>query len=254
MNPAPIPRRTGLLALAALAVTPSAVAAPLGPLPRPTTPWPKESLRRIPTRRRVVALTFNAAWNEAGLDTVLSVLSHHGLPATFFVTGQFAERHTCAMRTIAAAGHGIGNHSYSHPDYRHITRAQGQSDMDRADRAIRKAIDAPPAPFFRFPYSEPTANGIVDANARGWTNVEFTTDTRGYVGRTGGMTVALAAARAAETLAPGQILQMHVGTPDEQRPEPVLDALALPRIIRHLHANDYRVGDLRTLLARRPVT
>ncbi|WP_143187839.1 polysaccharide deacetylase family protein [Streptomyces sp. F-1] len=96
----------------------------------------------MPTRRRVVALTFNAAWQTEGLDTVLHVLHHDHTPATFFLTGDFADRHPAAARAIAKAGHGIGNHSYSHPHFPALRSAQRAAEVPRADRAIR----TPPAP------------------------------------------------------------------------------------------------------------
>lgn len=68
----------------------------------------------MPTEEHVVALTFNAAWDENGLDTVLGELRRRNAPATFFPTGRFAETRPAAARAMAAE-HGIGNHSYSHP-------------------------------------------------------------------------------------------------------------------------------------------
>lgn len=235
----PVTRRAALLALAAVLTAPPAVAAQ-----SPAAVLEGEEVRLIPTQEHVVALTFNAAWNEDGLDSVLAELRRHRAPATFFVTGQFAEAHPQALLAIAAAGHGIGNHSYSHPDFREITRQEAEEEMDRTDRAIRTAGRTTPAPFFRFPYSETTPQGIAAANARGWTDVEFTVDTRGYVGTEGGMTTAEAVTRVADTLTPGQIVEMHVGTPDGHGD--VIDALALPDIIDLIHSRGYEVTDLRT--------
>lgn len=89
--------------------------------------------------QKEVALTFNAAWDEEGLDTVLTVLRQQKAPATFFVTGHFAERHPDAVRAIAAAGHGIGNHSHSHPPFGELTAAERAQEVTLADRAIRQA-------------------------------------------------------------------------------------------------------------------
>ncbi|MCX4527109.1 polysaccharide deacetylase family protein [Streptomyces sp. NBC_01551] len=241
MHSNPLTRRAALLGLTALLAStaaPSAAAA-AGELDG-------EEVRRIPTDRRVAALTFNAAWNEDGLADVLATLRGRRAPATFFVTGEFAEAHPQALRDITAAGHGIGNHSHTHPHFRDITLREAEQEMDRADRAIRTGSGAAPAPFFRFPYSEVTEQGIAAANARGWTNVEFTLDTKGYLGTEGGMTVKEAVSRVADTLTPGQIVQMHVGT--QNTGADVIDALALPDIIALLHSEGYEITDLRTAL------
>ncbi|MEV8532436.1 polysaccharide deacetylase family protein [Streptomyces sp. NPDC051211] len=208
--------------------------------------------RRIRTGSRVVALTFNAAWNDKGLATVLDVLGRHRAPATFFLTGDFADRHPAAARTIAAAGHGLGNHSYGHPYFADLTEAERADEVLDADRAIRAASGAVPTPFFRFPYGETTAEHIAEVNALGFADIEFTTDTNGYLGTAGGMTVDKTVQRALDALRPGAIIQMHVGASGGQ--QTVLDAEALPRIIDAVHARGYRITDLRGLLGTRTPT
>ncbi|MFF2041392.1 polysaccharide deacetylase family protein [Kitasatospora sp. NPDC058170] len=203
-------------------------------------------IRRIPTDERVMALTFNAAWDETGLDTVLAILRERSAPATFFPTGQYAEQHPDAVRAMAAAGHGLGNHSYSHPQFDGLGPQQARAEVLRADAAIRTAAGTEPLPFFRFPYSETTPQGIADVNALGFADIEFTTDTNGYLGEGGGMTVRKAVDRALAALVPGGILQLHVGVPDQEGT--CLDAQALPLILDAARARGYRILDLRTLL------
>ncbi|WP_441248346.1 polysaccharide deacetylase family protein [Kitasatospora sp. McL0602] len=203
-------------------------------------------VREIPTGQHLVALTFNAAWDEDGLDTVLTVLRRQQAPATFFPTGQFAERHPAAVRAMAAAGHGVANHSYSHPPFAALTAQERQDEVDLADRAIRAAAGTAPLPFFRFPYGDTTPEQIAQVNALGYADIEWTTDTNGYLGTAGGMTTEKAVKRALDDLKPGEIIQMHIGSLDGQ--SPVLDAQALPQIIDAVHARGYQIVDLRTLL------
>jgi len=47
-------------------------------------------------------------------DAVLDALRDYGVPATFFVIGNRAVRHTSLLRTIAAEGHIVANHTYNH--------------------------------------------------------------------------------------------------------------------------------------------
>jgi len=202
-------------------------------------------VRRMPTSSRSVALTFNAAWDESGVATALAVLRGRKVPATFFLTGRFAERHPGAARLMAAE-HGIGNHSYSHPQFADLTRAEAAQEIMGADRAIRRATGAVPLPFFRFPYSATTPETIAQANELGFADIEFTTDTNGYLGTAGGMTVQKVVHRVVNALTPGAIVQMHVGT--AQGHGSALDVQALPQIIDTIHAHGYRITDLRTLL------
>jgi len=51
---------------------------------------------------------------ERGLDPLLALLARRGVKATFFVLGVAAERTPAAIRAIAASGHEIASHGWSH--------------------------------------------------------------------------------------------------------------------------------------------
>ena len=83
------------------------------------TLWPHSSLfapvlNRLPTRERVVWLTIDDG-PSADTPALLDLLDAHGAKATFFLVGERAEQHPDLVREIARRGHGIGNHSHSHP-------------------------------------------------------------------------------------------------------------------------------------------
>ncbi|MCZ4122166.1 polysaccharide deacetylase family protein [Streptomyces sp. H39-S7] len=234
------------------AAAPAAAVCPSGGTDAPALPANLlgRVVRTLPVQQQMVALTFNAAWDETGLDTVLKVLHDAKAPATFFLTGQFAEAHPAAARAMAAAGHGIANHSYSHPHFDELTCEGREREVRLADQALRTAIGTAPLPFVRFPYGETTAQQVTEVNALGFADIEWTTDTNGYLNTAGGMTVQKAVTRALDSLTPGEIIQMHVGDPNE-RPT-ILDAQALPLIIDAVRARGYEIADLRTLLAAPP--
>ncbi|MEU6511110.1 polysaccharide deacetylase family protein [Streptomyces sp. NPDC046942] len=209
--------------------------------------------RVIRTRERVVAVTFNAAWNDAGLDRILGELARRHAPATFFLTGDFADRYPRVVKRIAAGGHGLGNHSYSHPYFKDLTVPGRVREVRAAERALRAAgAGRALTPFFRFPYSETSPAQVREVNALGFADIEFTTDTNGWKGTGGGMTVVRALRRALDALRPGAILQMHVGASGGGTD--VIDAQALPRILDAIVSRGYRVIDLRTLLCPSSLT
>lgn len=77
------------------------------------------------------------------LDTVvpvaLRVLADAGVTITFFVVGQDAalDRNSAALRSLADAGHEIGNHSFSHEPWLHLySDAQLADEIDRTEHAI----------------------------------------------------------------------------------------------------------------------
>lgn len=69
-----------------------------------------EVLVTVPTRRRVVALTFDDGPHDAVTPALLEVLARHGAAATFFVVGEQVTRHRDVVERIATDGHELGVH------------------------------------------------------------------------------------------------------------------------------------------------
>lgn len=63
---------------------------------------------------RRVALTFDDGPDPQRTPAVLDLLARQGVRATFFVVGARAEAHPELVRRMAAEGHVVGNHSYTH--------------------------------------------------------------------------------------------------------------------------------------------
>jgi hypothetical protein len=74
---------------------------------------------------------------------ILEFLRDRGLRLTFFIVGQDAalEKNRAALRSIAEAGHEIGNHSFNHEPWLHLySEADLDRELERAEDAIQKAI------------------------------------------------------------------------------------------------------------------
>ncbi len=69
---------------------------------------------RVETSAKVVALTFDDGPDPAGAGPLLDTLAEAGVPATFYLTGRELAQHPELGARIAADGHEIGNHTYSH--------------------------------------------------------------------------------------------------------------------------------------------
>jgi peptidoglycan/xylan/chitin deacetylase (PgdA/CDA1 family) len=63
---------------------------------------------------KTIFLTFDDGPNEPYTSQILDVLSASQIKATFFVCGKNIEKNPVVLQRIAAAGHAIGIHSYSH--------------------------------------------------------------------------------------------------------------------------------------------
>jgi peptidoglycan-N-acetylglucosamine deacetylase len=83
------------------------------------TLWPQSALfgpvlTRLPTVERVAWLTIDDGPSDDTL-AMLDALDAHGAKATFFLVGTRAAQHPERVREILRRGHGIGNHSATHP-------------------------------------------------------------------------------------------------------------------------------------------
>jgi peptidoglycan/xylan/chitin deacetylase (PgdA/CDA1 family) len=108
------------------------------------------SVWRGPRDRRALALTFDDGPSE-GTPEILEILAEHQVPATFFQCGANVDRLPEIAAEVAARGHEIGNHSYSHP-YLFLRSPGGiENELRRAQDTIHRHTGEMPA-FFRPPY------------------------------------------------------------------------------------------------------
>lgn len=98
-----------------------------------------EIVPRVETERKVVALTFDDGPHGDSVDEILSVLAKHGVRATFFVCGADIEKHRGAAAKLVAAGHELGNHSYSHKRMVFKSAEFIREELERTDALIRAA-------------------------------------------------------------------------------------------------------------------
>jgi peptidoglycan-N-acetylglucosamine deacetylase len=81
---------------------------------------------------------------------VLSFLAERGLRITFFIVGRDATspKNADVIRSIAAAGHEIGNHSFSHEPWFHLySEEQVQDEVERAEEHIAEVTGQRPVGF-----------------------------------------------------------------------------------------------------------
>ncbi|OHV54287.1 polysaccharide deacetylase family protein [Pseudofrankia sp. BMG5.36] len=211
------------------------------PPPTPGTGLPAglfgKDWERIPTDRKIVALTFDAGANADGVTPILATLAREHVAGTFFLTGQFATSFPAKVRDIAASGGRMGNHSSTHPYFTKIDDAALRGEVLGAERDILAVGGKDPRPFFRFPFGDRNAHDIAAVNALGYVPIRWTVDTLGWQGTSGGRTAASGTARVLDALQPGEIVLMHLGSHPQDHS--TLDADALPGIISALRDRGY---------------
>ncbi|MEW2500568.1 polysaccharide deacetylase family protein [Amycolatopsis sp. NPDC047767] len=93
---------------------------------------------RVETSQKVVALTFDDGPDSAGVAPVLATLASRGVKATFFLIGRELAAHPELGRELAAAGHELGNHTYSHERMVLVTPGYVAAEIERTDALIRR--------------------------------------------------------------------------------------------------------------------
>lgn len=115
--------------------------------------------RSVALGPKQVALTFDDGPDPETTPRILGILDRHCVKATFFMVGIYAEKHPEIVREVAARGHTIGTHTWSHPNnLRHFSLSQAQREIRRGFAAVEETLAGASeedksrlAPFFRFP-------------------------------------------------------------------------------------------------------
>ncbi len=105
---------------------------------------------------------------EEGAPQLLELFASLGVRATYFTTGEVAERYPDAVRALVKGGHELGCHGVTHTAFDTLDERAARREIDDSVRLLRTfaAVSSFRAPYLRFP--EPYVRLLEDA--------EFTLD------------------------------------------------------------------------------
>jgi peptidoglycan/xylan/chitin deacetylase (PgdA/CDA1 family) len=126
----------------------------------------------LPLADREVVLTFDDGPWPATTSRILAALAQECVRATFFLIGKPASEHPALVRRLAAAGHTIGHHTWTHHNLKYMKPADAEGEIDKGIAADEMALHGvatttPSTPFFRFPYFESTPQLLDQLQSRG---------------------------------------------------------------------------------------
>jgi peptidoglycan-N-acetylglucosamine deacetylase len=197
-------------------------------------------VHRVDTQKKIVALTFDDGPTAEITPAILDILAKENARATFFIEGSGLEKNMDSGRQIVAAGHELGNHSYSHERMIFVSPSYVEYEVERTDALIREAGHQGPI-YFRPPYSRKlfvlpyylskTGRTTVTCDIEADSNSKATADE---------------IARATiEQTRPGSIILLHVMY--QSRAESLK---AVPKIIDELRSKGYEFVTVSELLAQ----
>jgi peptidoglycan-N-acetylglucosamine deacetylase len=100
-----------------------------------------------------IALTFDDGPDAEFTPQILDILKAKQAPATFFVVGLAADRHSGLLKRIVAEGHEVGNHTFSHPNIALIPEQQFRFELNATERLFESRLGRGSV-LFRPPYAE----------------------------------------------------------------------------------------------------
>lgn len=186
----------------------------------------------------LVALTFHGAGVPARTSAVLEIARAHDAHLTVFAVGQWLQANPALGKAILAAGHDLGNHTWSHQAMRHLSAAEAETEVSRGAAQVA-AVRGSAGLLFR-PSGTPTSTPVIRAAARtsGYLRcISYDVDPQDYLdpGAAAVESRTLAAVRA------GSIVSLHLGHEGT--------VAALPGILAGLRSRGLRAVTVTELLA-----
>lgn len=210
---------------------------------RPDLQMMGELVNHVPMQEKLLALTFDDGPSPANTQKLLDALARHHVRATFFMIGRHIEEHPDIARAVLAAGHQIGNHTYSHHHMVWQTPGFTAREIDRTDELIR-GIGYTGDILFRAPYGEKFLILPYELRKRGKTNVTWDIGTNDWATQD----VDKLLEPATTWGGPGSIILFHDGN-EEADPERPGTIEAVERTIEKREAEGYKFVTMDELIA-----
>jgi peptidoglycan-N-acetylglucosamine deacetylase len=190
---------------------------------------------------REVVLTFDDGPWPANTPAVLKALAEECTRAVFFPIGKHATYHPEILKQVAAAGHSIGAHTWSHANLnsKKMTDQLARDEIEKGFSAVKLALGTAPSPFFRFPELQHGPAAMTYLGSRDIAIFSCDLDSYDFRAKNAEQIVTTVMAKL-EKQGKGIIL-MH----DFQKHT----AEALPTLLRRLKAGGYKVVQMRARAA-----
>ncbi|MDN3017115.1 polysaccharide deacetylase family protein [Paenibacillus sp. BSR1-1] len=108
-------------------------------------------INEVPASNKVVAITFDDGPNPIYTPQVLEIFSEASGKATFFMIGEQMGKFPEVVKKVAAQGHEIGNHTYTHPYLSQLTQEECLEEIERNESLVEELVGRTPV-VFRSPY------------------------------------------------------------------------------------------------------
>lgn len=197
-----------------------------------TTVW------KLPTKKKVVALTFDDGPKPEESIALLNLLDQHGVRATFFITGRESESNPDLIMRINDSGHELANHSFSHPNLTTLSESEIEHQITKTNDIIIQLTGK------KMRYFRPPGGRINNKVARivektGMQTILYDVNTVDY---TGGEQDSPSLDNILSKIKPGSIILLHNGGPQTLK--------NLPKLLEKLKEQNYECIRLSDILKK----
>ncbi len=215
------------------------------PTPEPTaTPTPLPATGRPPASPEIVYvgegyaadgspqvnLSFDVEGKPELLYQMLDTLDEYGVRTTFFMQGEWVQQYPEATQEIARRGHELGNHSWSHGDFKPMSAEQVTKELEDTEALVLELTGQSTRPYFRPPFGSRSEISVPTAYELGWTTIIWTYGSEDW---RDGATVQTIYDAVIGNAAPGALYYMHTSRQ--------IDVDALPRLIEAFQEKGYKL-------------
>lgn len=196
----------------------------------------------VSTTEKRIAISFDATWGTELTDEILDILAGHNITTTFFLAGNWVDKHPDYVVKIAAAGHEIGNHSFSHPHMNSLSEQGIAYELQQNERLIQD-LTGQRTTLFRPPFGEYNNQVIQTASALGYHTIQWSVDSLDWKNLSSNQIYD----RVMGQIKPGSIVLFHnaaPGTPGAIRrliPDLIAQGYEIVKISELLHKGDFYI-------------
>lgn len=195
------------------------------------------------TKVKVIALTFDDGPYPPYTEQLLKVLEEEKVPATFFLVGENALKHTTLVKQVQSAGHEIALHSYVHRDQLKLSAEEVAANLTEGKAALAKITGAS-VKLFRPPHGFKDWTVMAEIEKAGLKAVNWSVIPRDWT-NPGADVIAQ---RVIEKAEPGAIVLLHDGDSPSCKASREQTVQATGKIIRELRKQGYRFVTISELM------
>lgn len=145
-----------------------------------------KSTRKIPvygveTDKKVIALTFDAAWGADKTQGILDVMEQYGAKGTFFLVGFWIDKYEKETKAIAEAGFDIGNHSRNHLNMPKLSENEIKNEIEYVNDRVFDLTGKQPK-YFRAPFGDYSNKLMTSLEEMNMVGVQWSIDSLDWKG------------------------------------------------------------------------